>query len=279
MAFCTKCGRSNQQGARFCNSCGATMYGASARSVSAPKQTAPSARRADAATVLARPQVVVVQGGIKSSGLAAVLSFFWCGLGHIYTGRIGTGLALMLIHPAVLVFGFMLAFGGLAGLGGWRFLARTPVPAERGGDLDIRHDQRLPHSRAYQPAGCDALLSGQTENVRLTAVIWNWLNTNSLAIQAIALVVSVGVTVFLVYYTRKYVSLTQKLAETANAELLSREKARKVHRDELESFVRALLKTLESLEVYGSIGREPRGAAPVTISARAAKATSCYRRE
>jgi hypothetical protein len=99
-------------------------------------------------------------------------------------------------------------------------------------------------------------LSGQTENVRLTAVIWNWLNTNSLAIQAIALVVSVGVTVFLVYYTRKYVSLTQKLAETANAELLSREKARKVRRDELESFVRALLKTLESLEVYGSIGRE-----------------------
>jgi hypothetical protein len=122
MAFCTKCGRSNQQGSRFCNSCGATMYGASARSVSAPKQTAPSARRADAATVLARPQVVVVQGGIKSSGLAAVLSFFWCGLGHVYTGRIGTGLALMLIHPAVLVFGFMLAFGGLAGLGGGAFL-------------------------------------------------------------------------------------------------------------------------------------------------------------
>lgn len=87
-------------------------------------------------------------------------------------------------------------------------------------------------------------------------MIWNWLNINSLAIQAMALVVSVGVTVFLVYYTRKYVGLTQSLAETANAELLSREEARKVRRRELESFVRALLNTLEPLEVYGTLGVE-----------------------
>ena len=76
------------------------MYGATARSVSPPKQTVPSARRADPPTVLPRPQVVVVHGGIKSSGLAAVLSFFWCGLGHVYPGRIGTGIALMLGYPA-----------------------------------------------------------------------------------------------------------------------------------------------------------------------------------
>jgi hypothetical protein len=99
-------------------------------------------------------------------------------------------------------------------------------------------------------------LSGQAESAGLSAVIWNWLNTNSLAIQAIALVVSVGVTVFLVYYTRKYVGLTQSLAKTGNAELLNREKARKARRIELESLVRAPLNTLQPLEVYGSIGLE-----------------------
>jgi hypothetical protein len=74
----------------------------------------------------------------------------------------------------------------------------------------------------------------------------HWLNTNANAIQAIAsvlnflaLAASVVVTIFLVLYTRKYVALTKSLAETANAELLSREKARKVRRDELESFARA----------------------------------------
>jgi TM2 domain-containing membrane protein YozV len=119
MAFCTKCGQSNQQGSRFCNSCGTTMYGASAPSVSAPKQTVVSARRADSPTVLPRPQVIVVQGGIKSSGLAAVLSFFWCGLGHIYLGHFGTGLALMIGYPVMLWFGFGMALGGaLSGAGG-----------------------------------------------------------------------------------------------------------------------------------------------------------------
>jgi len=48
----------------------------------------------------------------KSSGLAAVLSFFWCGLGQVYTGDIGKGVVMMLGHPLLLVLGFTFTFGG-----------------------------------------------------------------------------------------------------------------------------------------------------------------------
>jgi hypothetical protein len=51
-------------------------------------------------------------------------------------------------------------------------------------------------------------------------VIWHWLNTSSPAIQAIAsvlnflaLAASVGATIALVRYTRRYVSLTQSTLE------------------------------------------------------------------
>lgn len=43
---------------------------------------------------------------IKNPGLAAVLSFFWAGLGQIYNGQIGKGLALMVID----VVNFLLLF-------------------------------------------------------------------------------------------------------------------------------------------------------------------------
>ena len=62
--------------------------------------------------VVASQQVVYVQSGIKSSGLAAVLSFFWCGLGQIYTGRIGAGIAMIFCHPVLLLLGYALSLGG-----------------------------------------------------------------------------------------------------------------------------------------------------------------------
>ena len=63
----------------------------------------------------------------KSTGIAAVLSILWAGLGQIYVGRIGRGIALMLIHlflvsaggVAVLIGGL---FGGVGGLVGGSLL-------------------------------------------------------------------------------------------------------------------------------------------------------------
>jgi len=34
----------------------------------------------------------------KNPGVAAVLSFFWCGLGQIYNGEIGKGVLLLIVY-------------------------------------------------------------------------------------------------------------------------------------------------------------------------------------
>ena len=62
--FCPRCGQANRYDARYCSSCSAPM---------------PDEPRA----------------GGHSPGLAAVLSFFWCGLGQVYNGQIGKGLVMM----------------------------------------------------------------------------------------------------------------------------------------------------------------------------------------
>ena len=43
------------------------------------------------------PRTFVVHSG-KSAGLAAVLSFLWCGLGQIYNGQIGKGVVLGFVY-------------------------------------------------------------------------------------------------------------------------------------------------------------------------------------
>ena len=72
-----------------------------------------------------------MQGGIKSSGLAAVLSFFWCGLGQVYLGQFGTGIALMLGPPVMLFLGLALTFRGCLSDAGGASRARTHFPAHR----------------------------------------------------------------------------------------------------------------------------------------------------
>ncbi len=97
--FCQSCGSSNKAGAAFCTKCGSSLR---------------AVRHAEVQGVYPGPQVQYIATSSASAGLAAVLSFFWCGLGHIYAGKIARGLALMLLYPCFIVFGYLLFFVGVA---------------------------------------------------------------------------------------------------------------------------------------------------------------------
>jgi len=86
--FCSGCGRQMDAGQQFCAGCGAknpaiqpTSMVATAGTGVAPAQQIPA------------QQIIVVSE--KSPGLAAVLSFFWAGLGQIYNGEISKGILLI----------------------------------------------------------------------------------------------------------------------------------------------------------------------------------------
>jgi len=80
--YCSKCGREIGD-ARFCSQCGTPQPGIVVQS---------SGSAAGAA-----PQVVVVRAA-KNPGVAVVLSFFIAGLGQIYNGQIGKGIAFMIAY-------------------------------------------------------------------------------------------------------------------------------------------------------------------------------------
>jgi len=98
--FCSKCGARLEESAQFCKTCGAPRNPSSETSTPAPVSGAPlqqSQQYLPANVGGAQPQVILVRSG-KSSGLAAVLSFFWCGLGQIYNGQIAKGLILGFLY-------------------------------------------------------------------------------------------------------------------------------------------------------------------------------------
>jgi TM2 domain-containing membrane protein YozV len=72
-------------------------------SPSPPSYRPPSREQPD------RGQRRIVISSRKSSGLAALLSFFCCGLGQIYNGQILTGVALMIGYSVCLGVGYLLA--------------------------------------------------------------------------------------------------------------------------------------------------------------------------
>ena len=82
--YCSKCG-SEIGNARFCSQCGTPQGGMIAQAPGAAAGAGPA------------PQVVVIRAP-KSPGVAVVLSFFVAGLGQIYNGQIGKGLAFMIAY-------------------------------------------------------------------------------------------------------------------------------------------------------------------------------------
>jgi pSer/pThr/pTyr-binding forkhead associated (FHA) protein len=96
--FCQSCGSSNKASAAFCTKCGSSLT---------------AVRQAEVQSVYRGPQVQYIATSSANAGLAAVLSFFWCGLGHIYAGKIGKGILLMLLYPCFFAFGYLLFLGGL----------------------------------------------------------------------------------------------------------------------------------------------------------------------
>jgi TM2 domain-containing membrane protein YozV len=60
------------------------------------------------------PQMIYIRE--KSTGVAAVLSIVWAGLGQVYVGKIGRGLALMIAYFFAVFIGlFSFITGGLLG--------------------------------------------------------------------------------------------------------------------------------------------------------------------
>jgi len=79
---------------QFCPGCGKPSVKSTAMVSGASAATAPALQQ----------QVIVVNQ--KNPGIAAVLSFFWSGLGQIYNGEIGKGILLLILYmiSAMLIF-------------------------------------------------------------------------------------------------------------------------------------------------------------------------------
>ena len=66
----------------------------------------------------ALPPRAILMVSQKSSGLAAVMSFFWSGLGQIYTGQIGKGILMMILYSILIWTGLgAIVAGGLVAAG------------------------------------------------------------------------------------------------------------------------------------------------------------------
>jgi TM2 domain-containing membrane protein YozV len=96
--FCSGCGRQMDAGQQFCAGCGTKNPAVQPTGMVPPLGTAvPGTGVAAAGTSIAPAQHVIIVAE-KSPGLAAVLSFFWAGLGQIYNGEISKGILLIVVY-------------------------------------------------------------------------------------------------------------------------------------------------------------------------------------
>ena len=112
MPFCAKCGNQVGETAAFCTKCG-TRRGADAAApmaiIANAGRSVTTAVRGSVAIPAPRAVLMVHQ---KSTGLAVILSFFWSGLGQIYTGQIAKGVLMMVLYPALIWVGFGTVIAG-----------------------------------------------------------------------------------------------------------------------------------------------------------------------
>lgn len=73
--YCSSCGKEIAEGTKFCPSCGKVMV--------------------SEASIPLQSQTIQTQAQIKNPGIAAILSFFIAGAGHIYNGQISYGLIIL----------------------------------------------------------------------------------------------------------------------------------------------------------------------------------------
>ena len=115
--FCDQCGKAVPADAAFCPSCGRK------RQVSIESPPPPSVQTAS-------PGALVTVTESKNPGVAALLAFFvgigLFGIGHVYVGRIGRGLVLLVISIVIhipLFLGFVAlplsVFVSASAFGGW----------------------------------------------------------------------------------------------------------------------------------------------------------------
>jgi TM2 domain-containing membrane protein YozV len=88
--FCSGCGRQMDAAQQFCPGCGLK------NPAPQPTSMVTSLGTGVAPAQIPAQQIIVVAE--KSPGLAAVLSFFWAGLGQIYNGEISKGILLMVAY-------------------------------------------------------------------------------------------------------------------------------------------------------------------------------------
>lgn len=95
IATCCDCGsgvcqtcRNKMFGRNYCDVCAARLE---------DKMVAPRAEEKPTQVIVHQqaPRAPVPYGLTKHPGLAAILSIFWPGIGQIYAGRVGRGLAVM----------------------------------------------------------------------------------------------------------------------------------------------------------------------------------------
>src|SRR3989304_5958428 len=73
--YCSSCGKEISEGIKFCPSCGKPVVSETLSPVQIQTMQTPTQ--------------------IKNPGVAAILSFFIAGAGHIYNGQIGSGLFIL----------------------------------------------------------------------------------------------------------------------------------------------------------------------------------------